>query len=73
MKIVTVCLPDSYVTGMEQLVEKNMYPSRSEVIRIAIRDLLMSELWNTHDRPKRGPLIRTPNSIPDATISSVHE
>ncbi|MEM4735098.1 MAG: ribbon-helix-helix domain-containing protein [Candidatus Thorarchaeota archaeon] len=46
MRIVTVCLPTSYVDGMDQLVERDMYPSRSEIIRIAIRDLLVEELWS---------------------------
>ncbi|MBD3339751.1 MAG: ribbon-helix-helix protein, CopG family [Candidatus Lokiarchaeota archaeon] len=32
------------MAGIEELVHKNMYPNRSEVIRVAIRDLLKSEL-----------------------------
>ncbi len=45
MKIVTICLPESYIEGMNKLIQKAMYPNRSEVIRIAIRDLLVDELW----------------------------
>jgi len=46
MRVVTICLPESYVEGMDALIKKDMYPSRSEVIRIAIRDLLIAELWS---------------------------
>ena len=53
MKLVTVKMSDIYVNGLDKLVEIGMYPSRSEAIRVAIRDLLRRELW-----PKNGsPLI----------------
>jgi antitoxin ParD1/3/4 len=45
MRVVTICLPGSYVTGLDELIKQNKYPNRSEVIRIAIRDLLVDELW----------------------------
>ncbi len=58
MKLVTVKMSDIYVNGLEKLVEIGMYPSRSEAIRVAIRDLLRRELW-----PKNGsPLVKPPNS-----------
>lgn len=44
MKLITVHIPETYIDGMESLVGQNMYPNRSEVIRVAIRDLLKSEL-----------------------------
>ena len=44
MKLITVHIPEAYVSGMEELVNMNMYPNRSEVIRVAIRDLLKGEL-----------------------------
>jgi len=34
------------VTDIQELVEKGLYPNRSEAIRIAIRDLLKRELWD---------------------------
>jgi hypothetical protein len=37
MRLITV--------GLDKLVEIGMYPSRSEAIRVAIRDLLRRELW----------------------------
>jgi len=44
IKLITVHLPEAYITGIEELVNSNMYPNRSEVIRVAIRDLLKNEL-----------------------------
>ncbi len=54
MKLVTVKMSEIYVNGLDKLVEIGMYPSRSEAIRVAIRDLLRRELW-----PKNGsPIIK---------------
>ena len=44
MKLITVHIPEAYLSGIEELVNQNFYPNRSEVIRVAIRDLLKSEL-----------------------------
>ncbi len=44
MKLITCHIPEAYLTGIEELVNMNMYPNRSEVIRVAIRDLLKTEL-----------------------------
>ncbi len=49
LDLITVKMSDIYVDGLDRLVELGMYPSRSEAIRVAIRDLLMKELW-----PKEG-------------------
>lgn len=58
MHLVTVKMSDIYVKGLDKLVEIGMYPSRSEAIRVAIRDLLRRELW-----PENGsPLIQKPDS-----------
>ena len=46
MKLIAVHLPDRIVTDIEELVNKGLYPNRSEAIRIAIRDLLKRELWD---------------------------
>jgi len=45
MKLVTVKLPEALVEGIDELVRSGMYPSRSAVVRAAVRDLLKSELW----------------------------
>jgi len=38
--LITVNLPESYLQGLNELVRLGYYPSRSEAIRAAIRDLL---------------------------------
>ena len=45
MKLVTVKIPELYVEGLDTLVKQGRYASRSEVIRVAVRDLLRKELW----------------------------
>ncbi|MFX1273951.1 MAG: ribbon-helix-helix domain-containing protein [Promethearchaeota archaeon] len=45
MKIVTVNVPESYINAISKLVGENgLYPSRSELIRCAVRDFLLKEL-----------------------------
>ncbi|MFW9938582.1 MAG: ribbon-helix-helix domain-containing protein [Candidatus Thorarchaeota archaeon] len=44
IKLITCHIPEMYLQGIEELVNMNLYPNRSEVIRVAIRDLLKSEL-----------------------------
>jgi len=55
MKLVTVKMPEAYIDGLDELVRLGRYSSRSEVIRIAVRDLLKKELWvmNEHAVPHR--------------------
>lgn len=57
MRVVTICLPESYVEGVDELIGQNKYPNRSEVIRIAIRDLLVDELWGDRKPTNRLPLV----------------
>lgn len=38
-------MPEALIDGMDELVKKGMYPSRSSVMRAAVRDLLKKELW----------------------------
>ena len=47
MKLVTVKMPEIYVRGIDELVKAGRYSSRSEVIRIAVRELLKRELWGS--------------------------
>jgi len=45
MKIVTVNIPITYLEAIERLVGENgLYPSRSELIRVAVREFLLKEL-----------------------------
>ena len=46
MRIITVHLPDNFITGLDELVRLSRYPNRSEAIRYACRDLLKEELWS---------------------------
>ncbi len=57
MRVVTICLPETYVEGVDELIGQNKYPNRSEVIRIAIRDLLVDELWGERKQSNSLPLI----------------
>ena len=45
LKLITVHLPEEFLTGLAELVRQQRYPNRSEEIRLAVRDLLKEELW----------------------------
>lgn len=69
MKIITVNLPVPYIKTIELLVgNDSLYPSRSELIRVAIRDFLIKELEvaKTLPEPVEEPLIKPvekPNEV----------
>jgi antitoxin ParD1/3/4 len=44
MKNITIALPEIYVDNIEKLQEMGMVPSRSEAIRLALRDFLKKEV-----------------------------
>jgi Arc/MetJ-type ribon-helix-helix transcriptional regulator len=45
MRVITVNLPVTYLKAINGLVgEKGLYPSRSELVRVALRDFLIKEL-----------------------------
>ena len=44
MKIITINLPEKYLNAIQTLIDLEIYPSRSEAIRIALGDFLESEL-----------------------------
>ena len=45
MRIVTVNVPISYLKAIDSLVgDHGLYPSRSELIRVAVREFLLKEL-----------------------------
>ncbi len=44
MKIITINLPEKYLEAIQILNDFGVYPSRSEAIRIALRDFLSNEL-----------------------------
>ncbi|NPA84969.1 MAG: ribbon-helix-helix protein, CopG family [Crenarchaeota archaeon] len=45
MRLVTVKMPEAYVEAIDELVRRGRFTSRSEAIRVAIRELLRRELW----------------------------
>lgn len=45
MKMITIYLPEPYLKALDQLVGERLYPNRAEAIRVAIRDLIESEVW----------------------------
>ncbi len=53
LKIVTVNVPESYLGSIEKLVgEHGLYPSRSELIRVAVREFLIKELQMANNMAK---------------------
>ena len=53
MKIVTVNVPESYLESIERLTGENgLYPSRSELIRVAVREFLIKELKSANEMIK---------------------
>ncbi|TXT65796.1 MAG: Ribbon-helix-helix protein, copG family [Promethearchaeota archaeon] len=45
MKICTINIPESYIDAIDELTgEGGLYPSRSELIRCAVRQFLLKEL-----------------------------
>ena len=44
MKIITINLPEKYLSAIQTLNDLGIYPSRSEAIRIALREFLKEEL-----------------------------
>ena len=46
MKNITIALPEIYVKNLGKIQEIGMVPSRSEAIRLAIREFLKKEINN---------------------------
>jgi len=45
LKIITVNIPKSYIGAINKLIgPSRLYPSRSELVRVAVRDFLLKEL-----------------------------
>ena len=45
MKMITLHLPEPYISALDNLVDEKYYPNRAEAIRTAVRDLLSIEAW----------------------------
>jgi Arc/MetJ-type ribon-helix-helix transcriptional regulator len=44
VKIITINLPERYLAAIQVLNDLGIYPSRSEAIRIALKDFLLDEM-----------------------------
>ena len=44
MQLITVHVPEAYLSALDTLINEKIYPNRSEAIRVAIRDMLKTEL-----------------------------
>lgn len=45
MKIITVNLPETYIKAIDKLIgDEKCFPSRSELVRVAVREFLIREL-----------------------------
>lgn len=65
IRIITVKIPETYLEGLEELVNTGRYTSRSEAIRAAIRDLLKKELWDIQSSPANNGNYREEEEIDD--------
>jgi Arc/MetJ-type ribon-helix-helix transcriptional regulator len=43
MKLITLYVPEKYLSMVDALVKRGLYPNRAEAIRLAIRDLALRE------------------------------
>jgi len=60
MKIITVNLPVNYIKTIDTMIgETGLYPSRSELIRVAVRDFLVRELEAAQSFIKAAPVANT--------------
>ena len=50
LKLITIHLPELYIKDLDELVGDNYYPNRAEAIRLAVRDMLVAELWEKKRR-----------------------
>lgn len=44
MQNITICLPDDFVTALKDFENAGLVPSRSEAVRLALRDFLREEV-----------------------------
>ena len=65
MRIITINLPEKYLTAIQVLNDLGMYPSRSEAIRIALHDFLAKEfkMYNDLEEDSFKILIRSKGAI----------
>lgn len=80
MRIVTCNLPEPFISAMEKLIsEYGLYPSRSELIRVATREFIIKELkvldkFNEYSElnPEIDPVPKRVQNIDMRTIRNFH-
>ena len=65
MKQISLYLPELWIRSLDDLVPYH-YPNRAEVIRAAVRDLLVREVWGSIGTPDQ-KLIRYPTQSSEET------
>lgn len=77
MEVTQVRLPDGLVNGMEELVNKGIYTNKSEVVRDAVRKLILEKqvgtIKNTGDSVKEVREIRNKLSKSIQNISDLDQ
>ncbi len=64
MKIITVNLPSSFIDEMEAMTgNESLYPSRSELIRVAVRDYLVKTIKRAEQIKKEIELKQKPQVV----------
>ena len=58
MKIITINLSEPHIKALQVLQDIGLYPSRSEAIRVALRDFLKEELDYQGKSPDKEELTR---------------
>lgn len=65
----TVNLPAAYIDAIQYMVERGIYPNRSEAIRVALRAFLAKELQlaesliDIFDTPSKKKVATVPNKV----------
>ncbi|MHA1291105.1 MAG: ribbon-helix-helix domain-containing protein [Promethearchaeota archaeon] len=57
MKVITINLPEKYLKAIQVLKNTGRYQSRSDFIRVALKDFLLKELKMYNDLKKENFLI----------------
>ncbi len=64
LKLVTFLLPDGYLEGIDRLIELGQFQSRSEAVRIAVKEMMKGELGYTEAKK---PIREMPIALPSET------
>ena len=60
-KTITLKIGDALLEAIDELVRRGLYSTRSEVIRVAVRELVKKELWEREKGVSQTGI--TPNGI----------